>query len=124
MAASVSALEVSQRLGLSIAGKVAQGIIAGTPLAAAASAKMAQSVLTGTSRLTAGGAAAGIGSSLAASALGPASGGGASGGTTIVVDVHGNYVLSDSDTAKLAAAIGKQLATVTLPGAGHVISMH
>jgi Phage-related minor tail protein len=108
--------------GLAIATNLGKGITAATPQAAAAALQMAARVQAATSGLSARAGTAGIASSLAASAVGPASGT-ANGGVTIVVDVHGNTVIGDSDIAKLTNAIGKKLASVTLPAAGRKMNI-
>jgi hypothetical protein len=95
-----------QMLGLGLAN----GIIASIPKVAAAAKMMSSAALgrTGT---------ASVGSSLAGSAAGPA-GSNSGGGTTIVIDVHGNYVMSNSDIDVLVKKIGTALTGRTLPQAG------
>lgn len=107
--------------GKSIVGKLASGLTQGTSQAAAAAAKVAATVQAGLS----GRGTAGIGSSLAGSAIAPAVGsGGNGGGTTVVIDVHGNWVMSDSDITKLTQKIGTALAKTHLPAAGRKFNIH
>ena len=108
--------------GRSIAGNLAKGITAATPQAAAAALAMAARVQSATSGLSARSGAASIGSSLAASAVGPASGAG-NGGVTIVLNVTGNTVMGDSDMDKLVNKLGKRLASVTLPAGGRKLNI-
>lgn len=106
--------------GKSIVSKLATGLTQGTSQAAAAAAKVAASVQ---SSLT-GRGTAGIGSSLAGSAIAPAIGsGGANGGVQIILHVTGNTVIGDSDINKLVEKIGKKLASTTLPAAGRKLNI-
>jgi phage-related protein len=95
-----------QMLGLGLAN----GIIASIPKVAAAARLMSSAALghSGT---------AGAGSSLAGSAVG-AAGSNSGGGTTIVIDVHGNTVMSNADIDVLVKKIGTALTGRTLPQAG------
>jgi SLT domain-containing protein len=49
--------------------------------------------------------------------------GGRGGGTTVVIDVHDNTVMSNSDIDRLVDKIGKRVATQLLPAGGTRIRM-
>ena len=83
------------RSGRSIARMIATGMIAGTGDVTAASAHLA-----GAAALGRGGAGGGL------TALGSGSGAAGAGGATIVIDVHGNYIMSDSDLNLLVRKLG------------------
>jgi len=108
--------------GMYLGMGLGNGLIASIPYILGAARRVAGSALSATAGLGAGGAAAG--SALAASAVAPAGGGyGGGGGITVVIDVHGNTVMSDSDIDKLTAKIGRQVASQLLPAAGRKISI-
>ena len=107
-----------QMLGLGLAN----GITSSIPKALSAAHQMATSVLSATSPLSARSGSAGIGSALAASAVGPASSA-ANGGVTIHLHVTGNTVMGDSDMDKLVSKMGKRLASVTLPAGGRKLNI-
>jgi hypothetical protein len=58
---------------------------------------------------------AGVGAGLPALA---GAGGSAGGGTVINLDIHGNYLMNDSDADRFAQRIGKRIATTIGPSAG------
>lgn len=102
---------------------LASGIIASIPQAVAAAHKMTSQVLTATSALSARSATAGIGSALAASAVGPAVGAGGSGTVEIHVHAEGSQIMSGADLEKFVNRIGKRLATVRLPASGNRLTI-
>jgi TP901 family phage tail tape measure protein len=85
--------------GRNISRMLATGMLAARGTVAAASAQVA-----GAASL--GGHAGTVGSSLALSAVGSASGGGTA---TIVIDVHGNTIMSDADITALTNKMGPVL---------------
>lgn len=101
--------------GLMLGAGLGNGLLASLPRIMSAVRTVTRSVLGGTSGLSVSAGGHGVGSALAASAIGSAGGGG--GNTYITVDVHGNYVLSDAEAGRLAAKIGSQV-TAELPRAG------
>jgi hypothetical protein len=82
--------------GRSIARSLAKGILAGRGDVTAASHLLASSAALG----HAGSSGSSLGLGLSASS------GGAGGGASIVIDVHDNTVMSDSDINKLVRALG------------------
>jgi TP901 family phage tail tape measure protein len=100
---------------------VANGLLSSIPRVLAAARKMTSSTLAVTAGMSGRAALsgeAGIGSPLAASAIGPAGGG----AVTIVIDMHDNTVMSDSDMGKFAQKLGPVLAR-QLAQAGYKVRM-
>jgi len=103
--------------GRSIVRNLAKGMLAGRGDITSAAAQVAGAALfrPGAGLTT---SSAGLG----LSALGSGGGGGAGGGITIINDVHGNYVMSDSDINKLVGKLGPAV-TQALGQAGVKIRM-